>query len=611
MTASTFILSVFARTAPYLLCALWFALPPHVMGEVMQFDHARALNLEQDVALPHVWTHDPKGMMGVVHYRVQFAKPEQAYELQAIYLSRVNMAVRVTLNGQEIGESGFYSDPLGRFFHTPILYAFPAASYVDGLNTLDVEVKAYANRFGSLSVIQLGTYTDLLPLFGQAYFEDHTLQIISTALSAIFVLFLLPVWWVRRESVVGWFIGGSLAWSVGSLNVFWHEIPIASGLWEWLIHMSVGMIPLCYSLFIFRLIGQSYPRVERFYLGLAALFIPLALLFVGSPEFFIVASLWHACVLLLGIFAIYRLFRFLLGKRDFSVFYIATALLIVCGLAIHDLVIQQFSEKPNSFWLNYAAPLLLTAMGLLMVRQFLSAVDTAETLNASLESRAAAAQVALEQSYAELRVLEMEHAVQSERERIYRNLHDDVGAKLLGLVISAQRANQTREAELARSALQDLREVVSRTANTSVSLINLVSDWRAEADQRISAAQLTLHWQAKVQAGEATNINPDAALNLSRILREAINNILRHAAARNISVNINNEAGWLTLEVADDGIGIPANFKSSRGMDSMQARARALNGTLHWRNLEPHGCALHLRIPIARATVGESAESSI
>ena len=73
----------------------------------------------------------------------------------------------------------------------------------------------------------------------------------------------------------------------------------------------------------------------------------------------------------------------------------------------------------------------------------------------------------LQASYARMGELEKEHAVTEERERIYRDLHDDVGAKLLSLVYRAQRPE---DADLARSALRDLREVVSCTGADRFSL---------------------------------------------------------------------------------------------------------------------------------------------
>ena len=587
------------------LIALSLVSYAHAVDDVLLLESAEAVTLGQKVQLPHIWTHDPEGMFGEVHYRLKFAMPVSATELQALYLPHINMAVKVRLNGQVIGQSGFNQQPTGRYFHTPIMYGFSSSLYVQGENVLDIEVRSYANRFGFLSPVSIGAYDQIEPIYERAYFENCTLQIVSTALSAIFVLLLIPVWWARRKSMFAWFIAGSLAWSISGLNVFLHEVPMPPAMWEWLIHISIGLVPLCYGLFIFRLMEQRYPRLEKSLLVASGLFILASVFLAGKASFFTFTSLWHASMLMFGAFAIYRLFRHLLGKRDFSVFYIASSLVLVCALAIHDLVIQQLSAQHTNFWLNYTAPLLLTAMGLLMVRQFVTAVQNAEELNISLETRVTEARAALQESYAELRILEMNRAVHNERERIYRNLHDDVGAKLLGLAISAQRANQTREAELARSALRDLREVVSRSNKMSLELADLLADLRAETEQRVNAAQVNVKWQKGEKDMGSHLVSAEASLHLSRILREATSNALHHSSASCITVTVRFEEGRLNIDIEDNGVGLPADLKANRGMESMMARATALQGTLVLDGGESGGCVVHLSVPLSSLSLTE------
>lgn len=192
-------------------------------------------------------------------------------------------------------------------------------------------------------------------------------------------------------------------------------------------------------------------------------------------------------------------------------------------------------------------------------------------------------------------------AQRAERERIYRDLHDDVGAKLLGLAISSQRANLAKEADLARSALQDLRDVVSRASQEHVRVSELLADWRIEAEQRLQAAGLALSWH--FPAGDANfEISPEAALNLSRILREALTNVIRHAQAQRVEVSFTLDAETFAFSVSDDGIGcVPENVREHRGMNSMRARAEALDATLAWDSASPRGC--RVRFAVSRAAL--------
>jgi len=184
----------------------------------------------------------------------------------------------------------------------------------------------------------------------------------------------------------------------------------------------------------------------------------------------------------------------------------------------------------------------------------------------------------------------------AERERIYRDLHDDVGAKLLQLAISAQRTNQPRESDLARSALQDLRDVVSRSSQTSNRLDHLIADWRAETEHRINTAGIKLDWRIP-STDLPIPVSPSAALHLSRILRESISNTLRHAQASRIRVDLEWLEHGLVLIIEDDGIGLPeAGAKANRGMNSMLSRAQSLGGSIRWTQSESRGCKVVLEI---------------
>lgn len=194
----------------------------------------------------------------------------------------------------------------------------------------------------------------------------------------------------------------------------------------------------------------------------------------------------------------------------------------------------------------------------------------------------------------------------AERERIYQDLHDDVGAKLLGLAISAQRSNLFLEADLARSALHDLRDVVSRSAHPTILLRDLIVDLRAEAEQRILASGLQMDWQSPFINSEIQT-NSEVALHLSRILREAVTNVLRHAGAKRITLLAKIENNGFVLVVEDDGKGCPASdIKQHRGMKGMHARAQVLNASLQWESADSHGCRVRLVVPLSSLS-GENA----
>ena len=217
-------------------------------------------------------------------------------------------------------------------------------------------------------------------------------------------------------------------------------------------------------------------------------------------------------------------------------------------------------------------------------------------LGVLLARRSAAAQV-LAACEARLRVVEAEsrdQAVRQERERIYADLHDDLGAKLLGLVYQAESPVQ---ADLARAILQDLRDVVTRSRGTPGTLGDVLADIRSEASQRLAAVGIGLSWD---EAGDLPDplLDTGHALHLHRIVREAISNTIRHAQARHLRVRVRASAGELLLDLTDDGSGVPAAVLAGSGMRNMRTRAGELDGRIDWAPGTEGGAKVLLRMPL-------------
>lgn len=185
-------------------------------------------------------------------------------------------------------------------------------------------------------------------------------------------------------------------------------------------------------------------------------------------------------------------------------------------------------------------------------------------------------------------------AVAAERERIYRDLHDDLGAKLLQLIYAAP---TPEVADQARALLADLRDVVTRSRGTPGSLLEVLGGIRTEAEQRLRATGHRLDWQ---QADDVPDPELDHghALHLHRIVREALSNIVHHARARGVRVRVAAQAAQLRLEISDDGIGLATAGSGGSGTAGMAARAKALDGDISWRPASIGGTKVLLNVPL-------------
>ena len=217
----------------------------------------------------------------------------------------------------------------------------------------------------------------------------------------------------------------------------------------------------------------------------------------------------------------------------------------------------------------------------------------------ALRLRGLHAELATRDAQAEARTREREaqaraQAASQERERIYSDLHDDLGAKLLSLVY---RAESPVQADLARAILQDLRDVVTRSRGTPGTLGDVLADIRGEAVQRLAAVGIGLRWDEADDLPDPM-LDTGHALHLHRIVREAISNTIRHAQARHLRVRVRASAGELLLDLTDDGSGVPAAVLAGSGMRNMRTRAGELDGRIDWAPGTEGGAKVLLRMPL-------------
>ena len=194
--------------------------------------------------------------------------------------------------------------------------------------------------------------------------------------------------------------------------------------------------------------------------------------------------------------------------------------------------------------------------------------------------------------YAEQRQLELAKAAGDERERIYRDLHDDVGARLLSLVYAAP---DDASKSLARDALRQLRELVAHSGAEPSLASELAERLGSETEERARAAGLDCRRETMV--GVDLELNAVEAWHVTRIVREAVSNALRHGEANALRFRFVVAAdGAIDVRVADDGRGLDDASRAGRGLRNMRERARELGGTLEVTEGDAGGCEVRLRM---------------
>jgi signal transduction histidine kinase len=190
-----------------------------------------------------------------------------------------------------------------------------------------------------------------------------------------------------------------------------------------------------------------------------------------------------------------------------------------------------------------------------------------------------------------------ERVVLQERQRIARDMHDDVGARLLMLI---HHAKTPAVAELARAAMQDLRTALSALDTQPVPLAHALADWRAEASDRCEAAGLALHWAAAPGLANPW-LSPHQKALLERAVRESITNALKHGQARQLEIACLLQGHTVTLQVSHDGpAATPEHWTQGRGLRGMQQRLQEDGGTLVLEARAAGGTLATICLPLER-----------
>ena len=202
-----------------------------------------------------------------------------------------------------------------------------------------------------------------------------------------------------------------------------------------------------------------------------------------------------------------------------------------------------------------------------------------------------------------------ELSVLSERNRLALELHDAVSQKLFSVVLTAEAATtlleRDREAarvqidrvgELAREALDELRSLIDELRPADLERDGLAGTLRKDVEvlRPLHAPEIEIEIAEVAGAGD-----PARDHEVLRIAQEAIQNALRHAAAKRVVVRLAERDDQLELEVADDGIGFDPSAPELRarrlGLTSMEERARRIDAELEIRSEPGRGTTVGLR----------------
>jgi signal transduction histidine kinase len=202
-------------------------------------------------------------------------------------------------------------------------------------------------------------------------------------------------------------------------------------------------------------------------------------------------------------------------------------------------------------------------------------------------------------------------ALDAERRRIARELHDQVGQLLTAIRLNlelAQREGGVRQGAAIAEALTLLNQAVGQVRDFSLELWPTILDelglpaalrWLATRQKRWSGLEFRLDLDdvgALPQEMEAAGF---------RIVQEALTNVARHAKASKVRIQLRRSRGWVEILIADDGQGFDvedarkrAEGGASLGLAGMEERASLAGGQLEIESIAGRGTSVRIRFRV-------------
>lgn len=211
-------------------------------------------------------------------------------------------------------------------------------------------------------------------------------------------------------------------------------------------------------------------------------------------------------------------------------------------------------------------------------------------------------------------------AQEEERKRIARELHDSTSQSLTSLLVGLRNLEETRDQEILRSRIEDIRRVVNHTLEEVHSLAwqlrpsvlddlglvaaleHYIADYQRRYDIRVDFVAQGIHERLLSTAETA----------VYRIVQEALTNVARHAQASNASVLIDTRNDMLRIIIEDDGVGFDPDQVRAEGrqfgLQGIHERVQLFGGQVTIESGAGQGTSVYTQIPLRLASSTEETE---
>ncbi len=526
-------------------------------------------------------------------YRIHFSLPvSSAWTDPAILLGRISGADEVYLNGVKIGGEGVIGDKVVSAAKVERLYRIPSELIRPGKdNILAVRVMSmYPDREDFAEGIRIGNYITLL-------IEKLNLESRQTSIeTVIFVILILNIM-VLIMNV----ISGTLPYRMCFFGIF---------MFLYLVVYTIDSLLFCTT-------SWKTPFTQQLYFACIGL-IPATILLLQNNPLTLFTKIFTTVAVMSSLLILFLFSGHYLSLLPYAwLFGVA-----VSGAWVLNISVQNFVEKKYEAGIILMSNCCIALSGILFASKALFHFHPFRLYEEFLWILGGPVFMYL-QIYAMIKLfarirrdqIELTEKVlitqEQERERLARELHDGIGQSLQAIKLNLDMMEASIEncGAIKQETILEFREAIGITIND---VRNISTSLRPSSFNRLDLSETivddgkrleqTSGIRIAVSAADIGELPSQTKYNAYRIYREGMMNILKHASATMVHVNLTMRNEALVIEIIDNGKGFDAariqESSKGLGLSIMRERAVLLGGALEIRTAPGMGTSVIVEVPL-------------
>ena len=540
------------------------------------------------VSLPHRWDIDSPLVGGAAKYVFTLPAVDPSVR-HSLLFTRVGNQAKIRVNDEVVATFGTLADPSEDYAKGPHVVDIPAAVLARRQPAeVEVSITAQTQRWGGLSRVDMGASDVIHERFRSNNRWRQTglfLVAITSAFAGVFALLLALF---LRDRLYGIAAAATLAGALRAADRVWVDPLLGWPWWGALVNVCYVVLATASVLFVLRALELRSNLSERLCYGYALLAIPSAIIAALWP----VPQLWTMALAAMNLLVVvsFPLVVWTTVRRPTpervlmcSVF----AILILVGL--HDFLGVRLLGSlhiPNAGFsvAPYGFMAFSVAMMIVVVGRY---VATERALRGASEELT----VKLGAQRAELGVLQKrathqaaQEAVDQERTRILRDMHDGMGARLvslLSMVKSKPNDAVNIEREI-RAALTEMKLTVDSLQPVEGDITSVLASLRYRLDPVVSASGKRLTSDIE-PLPEMPWLTPASIRHVQAIVLESVTNAIHHAEGKALSIAARLFGDEICVEIVSNTAEamLPPDWRTrGQGITSLHRRAEELHGRI-------------------------------